>query len=168
MYLVPHISKENAALNCQPSYPLSLFLLHPLLNVGKDGQYVQVYEKEADGKGWERAILPEISVALSRGSEAIAKEITRRLLPEYFRILALGIAQAEKDSAYANAKAVNFRVLAQAIGEKEPQERDENVHFSAGEAYGTIQASATTAELHLRSLTIDQAQHILKFLKGAP
>ena len=136
------------------------------MNVGKDGQFVQVYETGVDGKGWERAVLPKISVALSRGPEAIAKEITRRLLPEYLRILALGIAQAEKDNAYANAKAINLRVLAQAIGEKAPQERDEKVNFSAGEAYGTIQANATTAELHLRSLTIDQAQHILKFLKG--
>jgi hypothetical protein len=140
------------------------------LNIGRNGAFVTVYE------GGQRLSPGSISVALSRGPEAIAKEITRRLLPEYLRIFALAVAKLQADNAYDFDVSANLHFLAKAIGTVVPSKKDdgnsyveaqrESISFNRGEAYGTIRVSNKTAELHLRSLTITQAEHILNYIKG--
>jgi hypothetical protein len=147
------------------------------LNIGRNREYVQVYERGPSGTGWDRCINPDITVALSRGAEAIAKEITRRLLPEYLRIYALAVAKLQDDNAYDTKVDNNLRILAKAIGTVLPAKKQDpnnsyvekqrtSFTFNHGEVYGDITASNKTAELKLRCLTINQAEHILAYIKG--
>ncbi len=140
------------------------------LNVGKGGSYVEVYEKGADGTGWNRASVSDITVAIARGPEAIAKEITRRFLPEYLRVLRLAQEKAKENNAWDAAVTANLKRLAQAAGTVVPTDKHpgkdvrNSLHVSIREAYGTIQASNNTAQLELRSLSIEQAEYILTYL----
>jgi hypothetical protein len=119
-------------------------------------------------------------VALSRGPEAIAKEITRRLLPEYLRVYALAMAKLQADNAYDFEVSANLHLLAKAVGTVVPSDKNPNNSYveaqresisfnedhTRGEAYGIIRVSNKTAQLELRSLTLTQAVHILSYIKG--
>jgi hypothetical protein len=128
------------------------------LNIGKNRAFVEVRE---NGK---RVGTDEITVALSRGPEAIAKEIMRRLLPEYLRVLAVAQAKVKADAEYEAKKVSNLRQLAKSIG-KTLAYTDEQLaeRSSFYTDYGTVEASGSTAYLKL-NLTIEQAEHILKYL----
>jgi hypothetical protein len=138
------------------------------LHVGRDGQYVEVYE--GTGSGWHRASAGEISVAIARGPAIIAKEIKRRFLPEYLRILALANAKVLADTAYETDVRLNLLRLAKAAGttvafdDTNRWDKREAFSLGIGEVYGTIHASQKTATLELRSLTIKQAEAILQAL----
>jgi hypothetical protein len=144
------------------------------LNIGRNGAFVTVYE------GGQRLSPGSITVALSRGPEAIAKEITRRLLPEYLRVYALAMAKLQADNAYDFEVSANLHLLAKAVGTVVPSDKNPNNSYveaqresisfnedhTRGEAYGIIRVSNKTAQLELRSLTLTQAVHILSYIKG--
>ena len=141
------------------------------INIGGEHSraFVTVYEKSANGTGWERATPGSISVAIERGAAVIAKEIKRRLLPEYERVFALAVAQVAADKKYKEDKASNLQRLATASGVllREYQGRtEENFHVSFKEAYGLVTTSNNTATIELRSLTIEQAELVLRALRG--
>jgi hypothetical protein len=143
------------------------------LNIGRNRQYVNVYEKSASG-GWDRASVPSISVALKRGPEAITKEIQRRFLPEYLRIFALALAQLQKDNERDTRVLDNLKRLGKIVNAHVKEDRDnghgyieeQRTSVSIGyiNVYGTITVSSDTATLELRSLTIEQAERVLKAL----
>lgn len=87
------------------------------LHIGKNGQYVEVYDRGADGTGWNRVTAPSITVALSRDPIAIARDIARRFIPEYLRVLALAEAKIAADNAYESTIAANLQRLAKATGQ---------------------------------------------------
>jgi hypothetical protein len=143
------------------------------LHVGRDGQYVEVYENVVDSRGgftWERQSAGEISVAIARGPAVIAKEIQRRFLPHYLHVLALAEAKVVADTAYETDVRLNLRRLAKAadttvtFDDTNRWDKREAFSLSIGEVYGTVHASTKTATLELRSLTIKQAEAILQAL----
>ena len=145
------------------------------LNIGKNQQHVDVYERGADGTGWNRASVPSITVSLSRGPEAIAKDIVRRCLPEYLRILALAEDKLAKDAEYENKIAANLQRLAEAAGVKITRESNDGrgeirkaFHFRVGESryYDVAAASADDCSLNLPTLSFAQAERIIHYLKG--
>ena len=148
------------------------------LHVGRDGQYVEVYENVVDSRGdftWERQNAGEISVAIARGPAVIAKEITRRFLPHYLHVLALAEAKVLADTAYETDVRLNLLRLAHAAGttvafdDTNRWDKREVASISIGEVYGSIHASDKTATLELRSLTIAQAEEILRLVRyGKP
>ena len=136
------------------------------LNVGPNGQYVEVHEnvKRNDYTHWERVDPGSISVTIARGAAVIAKEINRRFLPEYFRILALANSQVVKENDYKKAKRANLVRLAAAAGKTLANDDREVFNLSAREAYGDVSTSEKTASITLHSLTIEQAEAILRLL----
>ena len=136
------------------------------LNIGKNGQFVSVYE------GGQRLTAGSISVARDRGVVAIAKAIRSRFLPEYTRVYGLAVMKIAADSAYDYQVTANLQRLAKASDTVIPADKDNyrsearsSFHLSMGEVYGTAQASNDTAQLELRCLTIPQAEYILRYLK---
>jgi hypothetical protein len=140
------------------------------LHVGRDGSYVEVYAKGTDGTGWHRQNVGEITVAISRGPATIAKEITRRFLPDYLRILTLANAKVASDIAYETDVRLNLKRLAKAadttvtFDDANRWDKREAFSLSIGEVYGTVHASNKTATLELRSLPIKQAEEVLRLV----
>jgi len=144
------------------------------LHIGKNGQYVEVYERGADGRGWNRASVPIITIALKRGPEAIAKDIAKRFLPEYLRVFALAEAKGAADAEYDGKITANLQRLAKAAGENVGTEdirgRGEvrkDFTFRVGDSrYYTVTASAKDCSLKLDALSIEQAEVIIRYLKS--
>lgn len=139
-------------------------------DVRVDGKYIDVYEPR-EGSGWYRAVNPSISVTIARGPEIIAKEITRRLLPEYLRILTLAEAQVAKEKAYAANKQSNLERLAAVawvILRKREEYNQPQTEFRA--TVGSIRTDVkvngdSTADIVLNDLTIEQAERIIALIR---
>lgn len=142
-----------------------------ILNIGKNNQYVEVYERGADGTGWNRVNAPSITVAIARGPEAIAKDIAKRFLPEYLRVFQLAVDKVQADTDYDAAITANLQRLASVAGEKLPSEQNyrgevnKNFTLHIGNNYYTVTASAKDCSLKLDNLTIEQATYIIKYLR---
>jgi hypothetical protein len=147
------------------------------MHIGKNGQYVEVYEKGAatpehpQGSGWNRVTAPSITVAASRGCAAIAKGIARRFLPEYLRVYQLGVDKVTADTAYDNAITKNLQRLATVAGEtlqthdRYSAEVQKSFTWKHGTHYDTVTASAEDCSLKLDTLSIEQAEYIIRYLK---
>jgi hypothetical protein len=139
------------------------------LHVGNLGQYVEVYERGADGKGWKIASrLPVITVTVAKNPEAIARDIVRRFLPEYLRVLALAEEKVAANNAYEATIAANLQRLAKATGTALPwsSELRNNFTWKRGNNYHTVTASAEDCSLALDNLTFEQAEKIIAVIKG--
>jgi len=144
------------------------------LQIGKNGQYVEVYEKGADGTGWNRATPPSITVAISRGCAAIAKDIAKRFLPEYLRVFSLAQAKVQADADYDAKITANLQRLAKVADVKLLQaeetfrgETRKSFHFKVGDSrYYDVTTSANDCSLKLDTLSFEQAEHIIRYLKG--
>lgn len=139
------------------------------LNVGKNGQYVRVYQTAKDGSGWHEQRVQPISVAVSRGPSVIAKETLRRFLPEYLRILDLALDQVSKENNYLQARQAarkRLQIAAGKIPDVSKEDDRQNFHISIGEVYGDVDVSDKTASIHLRSLTVEQAEKVLRMVRN--
>lgn len=137
------------------------------LNVGKNNSYVRVYQTAKDGSGWHEQRVQSISVAASRGPAVIAKETVRRFLPEYTRILDLAIDQVRKDEKYLQSRQgarQRLQIAAGQIPDVSKEDDRQSFHISIGEVYGDVDVSDKTASVHLRSLTLEQAEKLLQYL----
>lgn len=131
------------------------------LHIGKNRSYWTVYEKNT------RVSVPSISVTVTRGAEVVAKEIKRRLLPEYLRILNLAVTQRDSQIAHENKRRNNLVALAKLVNARIPEADDASStsFYRSDAAYGTINAYGDGgAGLELRNLTLEQARHILKYI----
>jgi hypothetical protein len=141
-------------------------------HIGKNGQYVEVYDRGADGTGWNRVTVPSITIALSRGPVAIAKDIAKRFLPEYLRVFALAQAKVAADNSYEAKITTNLQRLAAVAGVTLPTEQrhynevNKSFTFHLGNSYHEVKVSDKDVDLKLQDLSFEQAEHIIKYLKG--
>ena len=102
-------------------------------------------------------------------SEAIAKDIAKRFLPEYLRVFALAQAKVQADADYEAKITANLQRLAKVAGETLSTEplRDIRTSFTwrHGNHYDTVTASADSCSLKLDTLTVVQAEYIIRYLK---
>lgn len=125
-----------------------------------------------------RETSPSVNIALDKGHEKIAKDITRRFLPDYFRVYAKIEEKIAADNAYADRKGQNWRRMVDAGLITNPRERSggdpcgdarvkgqDGYNYDAG--YGTVTMSGeNSVTIELRSLPVDTAIRVLKALKG--
>lgn len=96
-----------------------------------------------------------ISVALSRGTDVLVKEIKRRFLPEYLPKLAEAQAQVAAENEYVRKVRENtLRVSG-----------NERGYLEIEDGHGTVEASADTVSLKLYNLTVEQAVTVVNLLK---
>src|SRR5208337_5009244 len=86
------------------------------MHIGKNGSYVEVYDRGADGTGWNRVSAPRITASLKKNPEAIAKDIAKRFLPEYLRVFAMAEDKLAKEEAYECRIVTNLERLAEVAG----------------------------------------------------
>jgi hypothetical protein len=107
----------------------------------------------------------DITVALARGNEAIAREIMNRYLPKYLAALAEARTQRDADNAYKVKQQSTLSCLALLAGSQAPDLQSHTVSLSIGEIYGDIEAYGDSVTLKLRSMTRKQAGDVLTLLR---
>ena len=147
-------------------------------HVGKNGTYVEVYEKGLGiNSGWNKASVPSINIAYSKGAQKIAQEIKRRFLPEYLRVLALALDKVAKDDAFEKARHLLLTSCLQLCGKVEAPREDAKgkgwanlTEYDPDSTRGILTAnfecSSTEVDLKLDNLTFDEVKHIITYLKG--
>jgi hypothetical protein len=136
-------------------------------NIGKNGQYVEVYDRGADGKGWERQHVPDIRIAIAKGPHKIAQEIKRRLLPEYQRILKLAQKKVSDETYFHACRTANLTQLADIVHEglrtdDRAYEQDRFHWYRTEGCYGEVYCNDKRADVKLQNLTIAQAAKLLE------
>jgi hypothetical protein len=138
--------------------------VHGNFHIGRNKEFIDV--REWNHSTSDRCKLPEISVSGTRGAAAIAKEITRRFLPEYLPLLQKAIDKRDTANSYEDKTRANLVVLAAIVNARIPAERDRSTtsFYHNDKAYGDIQVSGDSVTLKLSSLTMQQAEQILTLL----
>jgi hypothetical protein len=144
------------------------------MHLGKNGSYVEVYDRGADGTGWNKVSTPRITIGLSKNPEAIAKDIAKRFLPEYLRVFALAQAKVQADADYEAKITANLQRLAAVANVPRPSKEtalygkvNNQFSFRVGEnRYYTVTASAKDCSLKLDTLSFEQAEVIIRYLKS--
>lgn len=134
---------------------------HIAKNEFGNSQFEDVREYGING----HSALPSISVAGTRGAEAIAKEIKRRFLPEYLPLLIK--AQAKRDDRlnyYAKVRK-NLTELGAIVGADMTRLKLESCDlrtYSNSRAYVDIHSNDTgVTDLKITNLTFEQAKRVL-------
>jgi hypothetical protein len=112
--------------------------------------------------------IPRINVSISRRADEIAKEIRRRLIPEWEPLWHKAVARIESGRKHENATRQNALALAKIVGVA-PSEVDKNGNFSLyrseafPESLSDIQVSGENVRLDLRC-ELAEAKEILSAL----
>lgn len=150
---------------CDNGRERSRVAIHGGMNIGRNGAYETVYDPDTR----ERLSPPSITVAISRGVETIAKEIKRRVIPEYLRIFELGTLQVQRQNDATAKRQANIRKLAAATGAAVPdfKQHPDTDRFYIGKRYGivVVHYDGRAAFEHL-DVTMEEAEYILRYLKG--
>lgn len=135
------------------------------MNIGRNGAYETVYDPATR----EKLSPPFITVAISRGVETIAKEIRRRVIPEYLRMFEIGTGQVQRQNYMTAKRQANIRTLAAATGAPVPdfKQNPDTDRFYVGKRYGivVVHYDGRAAFEHL-DVTMEEAEYILRYLKG--
>lgn len=113
---------------------------------------------------------PRISVSPSRGAAAIARDISRRLLPGYVALLAgVNAAMAEHEVARDARRAVLTKAMA-IIGRgcsPDAEEREISLYGLAG-GYGNLRLNhhGDSGEITIRGISSDMILTVLRVLAG--
>lgn len=135
------------------------------MHIGRNGAYETVYDPDTR----ERVRPPSITVAVSRGTETIAKEIKRRVIPEYLRIFELGTLQVQRQNDTTAKRQANIRKLAAATGAPVPdfKQHPDTDRFYIGRRYGIVVVHYDgSAAFERLDVTMEEAEYILRYLKG--
>ena len=105
--------------------------------------------------------------AVRRGNDAIGREIVKRYLPKYLPALAEARAQRDADQAYKDKRHATLQRLVKETGDtRTVAVGDERAYLRIGEAYGNADSYGDSVNLNLHSLTLTQAEAIIKLLRG--
>lgn len=115
----------------------------------------QSYNKS--GSGYK-----DISVSLERPAEAIAKDIQRRFIPAFLKEHAYLTDQTAKSNQYLARRNGNVSRLAALANVKNAGEQ--GFHLDLPTGWGDVEISSGTATFKLHSLTIEQAEQVLKLI----
>jgi hypothetical protein len=111
---------------------------------------------------------PDMTVAISRGPEAIAKDITRRLLPEYRKVLAAVQEIKRRTDASEDSQEANLRSLAEVFGTNPSADNLKHgtmrLNIPIQGAYGDLEAFDNSVNLNLRSIPIQKALQVARLL----
>jgi len=138
--------------------------VHGNFHIGRNREFIDV--REWNHSTSERCKLPEISVSGTRGAASIAKEITRRFLPEYLPLLQKAIDKRDAANSHEDKTRDNLVILATIVNARVPEERDRTTasFYHNDKAYGDIQVCGDSVTLKLSSLTMERAKRILAML----
>ncbi len=139
-----------------------------------------VYPKSATGAtvSFYGETLPSITVAPSKTPAQVAKDIARRLLPDYQQRLRRVVEQNNGTQQHLNTVQQGFKELQQAAGpygrvngKEDAKNTAPSLSLSftnAGESYGrygTATVYSETGELNLRSLTVAEMAEVIALLR---
>ncbi len=133
-------------------------------HVGKNGSFVEVRDNNV-------RVYPEISIALSRGAEAIAKDIAKRFLPQYLPAFERACEIALNERRYEQRITDTLASVAITAGIPVPKPGQYNTelrreaHGSIGNVGISIYAYEEAVDLKLGDLTLVQAQAVIGYIK---
>ena len=110
---------------------------------------------------------PEITVAMGRGAEKIARAIETRLLPEYERQLAIALDRIEKSNACYEGRLQTLKTVAEYFGECIPEDDNKPIylgHLQLGMGIYKIETCSEGVKFDI-STTIEKALRIFDILK---
>lgn len=99
------------------------FVIRAVFPRDKKGQYQS---------GGYNVKTPEITVAIDRGPEKIAKAIQSRLLPEYEKQLVIALDHIEKSDAYHAGRMQTLKAVAEYFGQSAPEDDDKAIYPPGG------------------------------------
>lgn len=133
------------------------------------GRFIIRGEFPKDKKGQVHApynaTWPQISIAINRGAEKIAKAIQSRLMPEYERQLTVALETNLKSDAYHDGRLEALRAVTEYFGQPPPRSDDEAIHPGAEIGIYKIEAVSEGLKFDV-SCTIEKALQIFEILKG--
>ena len=106
---------------------------------------------------------PRITVAVSRGAEAIAKDIERRFLPQYLPLFEQNMQAKADDEEFRRKETAARDSLAEALDGEIVF--DHSIRFAGPDnSYGTMTVGGDTVTVELRSLGVESAKRLAHFL----
>ncbi len=137
------------------------FVIRAVFPKDKKGQYQS---------GGYNVKTPEITVAMSRDAEKIARAIESRLLPEYELQLAVALERIEKSNAYHEARLQTLKAVAEYFGHPVPEDDDKAIYpklIGTGRDMGIykIEVSSTGLKFEVDT-SIEKALQIFDVLNG--
>lgn len=162
------VGQEECEVSLHPDWPKAGTVhIGGNFHLGRKKEFVDVREWNHSIGG--RSALPTINVSLSRGADVIAREISRRFLPEYLDLFNKAIAKRESQNTWQDKTRANLLELAAIVkaDTSRLKDNDEAVSISFYDnekGYGDIQASDNSCNLKLSSLSLDKAKRILAIM----
>lgn len=130
------------------------------------------YPQDEKGSCYGRSVIPyntqppSINISWERSAEQIARDIVRRLMPEYFDVFDKATARKASADEYTARRTGTLARLAALSSYLQPygQEKDQLHWHVEGFGYGDVKPSDETVEIHMRSVPADKAEAILRIL----
>lgn len=133
------------------------------------------WPKLPDGSSWlprqRHGEAPSITVDATKPVEQIARDIVRRFLPEYRRLLALALEDVASSTKYRDdTKAAFDEVVAASKGYLQPSTNGRepgsaNIHGAPGIGYGSIRVSANSVTFDHFSTSVEFAKRLFALIE---
>lgn len=111
----------------------------------------------------------KINVSLKKSAEAIARDIERRLLPEYEAQLEEALRRKAEHEGFEDKAMTNMKRIAKVVGatgKLDPERHEVNLYRSSklSEQHGDIKVSSDSVTFDRFSVTVDEAVAMLEAL----
>lgn len=127
-------------------------------------QYIRPHELHP------REAHPSITVSASKSPDAIAKDIARRLLPEYTRIMELCRVKAAEWSTYHTNELDTYKEACALLQVSESTNQPGHISLykdgDAGYGYGSVIVSGSTMKLEINSMSLEMLRKIAPIICG--